>query len=126
MRISDWSSDVCSSDLGDVKAQEHQAEPEIKEQGKHVVQHFFHRNFPLSSSPLSSNRRTFSIAATEMESVIVPSSTCSTAWAKGIFLISSCSVSSGCGACWLSPVARRSEERGVGKEGVSRCGSRWS
>src|SRR3546814_2800578 len=119
MRISDWSSDVCSSDLaeifdrsqqrlpvpacvgnesGDVKAQEHQAEPEIKEQGKHVVQHFFHHNFPLSSSPLSSNRRTFSIAATEMESVIVPSSTCSTAWATGIFLLGSCSVSSGCGA----------------------------
>src|SRR3546814_12677391 len=69
------------NESGDVKAQEHQAEPEIKEQGKHVVQHFFHHDYPLSSSPLSSNRRTFSIARSEERRVGKECvSTCRSRW----------------------------------------------
>src|SRR3546814_11090883 len=65
----------------DVKAQEHQAEPDIKEQEKHVDHHFLHHTFHLSSRPLSSNMPTFSLAATNVQTLIVQTITWSNAGA---------------------------------------------
>src|SRR3546814_12300581 len=97
MRISDWSSDVCSSDLnGDF----------VSVAGHYNVnRNNFFGSVPLRLDPdlnVGSGRNDrFPITKDERE-----------------YLINY--------PCTVSTVATRSEERRVGKEGVSTCRSRWS
>src|SRR3546814_12540475 len=99
MRISDWSSDVCSSDLGGER-QKDDVTPWYKSVRKPAVTHF---DFDISRQR---GVRDFP------ESV----------QGQRVVLAKLCSQSRGEG----SKAVSRSEERRVGKECVSTCRSRWS
>src|SRR3546814_12418239 len=112
MRISDWSSDVCSSDLGlqlTGESRHHEIlglgrcaakEPivlELLEQGEHFAPLVAAKSFcHQSTSCTAGSTRTVSPARQESMPIVVPRST------------------------------PRSEERRVGKGGVSTCRSGWS
>src|SRR3546814_11609073 len=98
MRISDWSSDVCSSDL----LQRHEPAP-------HVDDCSWDRATCIQTGPESSPL---------MQAGCRPSATCCVA--PGFLSFCESSLWAG---YWKSD---RSDERRVGKECVSTCRSRWS
>src|SRR3546814_13724177 len=95
MRISDWSSDVCSSDLGQLSVQHAQQLAQTRQAAQ------VRERDARVSRPKPGGRRA-------LASTAVPPS----AHRDGI-------------SKYLNEV-ERSEERSVGKEGVSKCRSRWS
>src|SRR3546814_15345234 len=100
MRISDWSSDVCSSDL--------------KDAGQDVLDHTV-------AARLKADRFTaFGVAADRVDTVFT--------LADGELALERLSIGDLAGASVTASgrVAGRSEERRVGKECVSTCRSRWS
>src|SRR3546814_19626822 len=110
MRISDWSSDVCSSDL---------------DQYKPAARLMVGRGPFRSASPPQQPAQPEAVAAkllhmTELDEFIVDQrqvSACQQTLIGPAFQPH---------AFMVKPDLDRSEERRVGKEGVSRCRSRWS
>src|SRR3546814_3043027 len=100
MRISDWSSDVCSSDLGvvDVDGPE-KADPIVAERDRRLVN-------ALPDAPLDHHRRGGRHEPHQQGAVRDAPAVA--------------------GAAHILLVHVRSEERRVGKECVSTCRSRWS
>src|SRR3546814_18839350 len=102
MRISDWSSDVCSSDL------------------KEIIMSTI-GNFTVSGNGFTGTVRTLTL---NVKVRIVPSDKGSE-HAPDYRIVASAGLE--IGAAWKKvSKADRSEERRVGKECVSRCRSRWS
>src|SRR3546814_13887936 len=99
MRISDWSSDVCSSDL---------AAPEASE--PYVIVGYDLRGDTLTAKFLSPEILAAAIAAGQLAGEVT----------EGSFGLDVRLTGSG------TEIAERSEERRVGKECVSTCRSRWS
>src|SRR3546814_11015380 len=100
MRISDWSSDVCSSDL--------------RQGGRGVLR------FPLHCTGRSlrflAGSRLLRGPLEDRQEIILQSKT----------ELEPCRTSQNFGSSAASARSRRSEERRVGKECVSTCRSRWS
>src|SRR3546814_19778195 len=96
MRISDWSSDVCSSDLiaHVLRPSVAAAETDAQREGDGAIQHCFSR--------LNWHDAQHLAITVHIDSPAISASPCGSA------------------------PAHRSEERRVGKEGVSTCKSRWS
>src|SRR3546814_17727399 len=105
MRISDWSSDVCSSDLQMVTHRREAVSPRVGEllEGR--------RNRELHRDHAGAARGAFGAFVTI---------------ALGCALWIGSGWRDGGTAVILAGVFLRSEERRVGKEGVSTCRSRWS
>src|SRR3546814_16235079 len=100
MRISDWSSDVCSSDLADI---------DLLAQVGHVV-----AMWPPAQQV--AHQRCLVHEYLAREPVV-----------QGV--VHGCDISAvgdGCGRKTADLLRVRSEERRVGKEGVSTCRSRWA
>src|SRR3546814_13669838 len=106
MRISDWSSDVCSSDLRD------DGSSAFKDAtGAEVISHFFGQS-SFSSAVVADEKSLVQVDAAYDLSVLAPLG---------------CGIQTGAGAVFnFSKIKPRSEERRVGKECVSTCRSRWS
>src|SRR3546814_16751209 len=101
MRISDCSSDVCSSDLA-----------------RGLTCRWWHTSFDLLNLSLLRQRCAPSRCALRQEKPS-PSSSASTSWRRGAAWISAART------LMAHTTTERSEERSVGKEGVSTCRSRW-
>src|SRR3546814_12295339 len=99
MRISDWSSDVCSSDLS------------IQRAAHGVVTH---------------TRKVFYTTATDQHYAVLLQVVTFTADVRGDFIAIGQTNTAHFTQCGVRFLRRRSEERRVGKEGVSTCRSRWS
>src|SRR3546814_15115267 len=100
MRISDWSSDVCSSDLPVVAPpQLHPAHhpAHSNTHSKSLINHYNNKNKNKGKGKGKGGARTRMLGDLRSRCIL--------------------------GGVW---VWRRSEERRVGKAGVSRCRSRWS
>src|SRR3546814_11249388 len=98
MRISDWSSDVCSSDLTD--------QAEAERGGNQIQQHGHGRSSQDAAAPPprpQSRRRALSTTTRDEPDMAA-------AAISGV----------------AKPAIARSEERRVGKECVSKCRTRWS
>src|SRR3546814_13436280 len=120
MRISDWSSDVCSSDLGVDVALDHLTGllDRAREAGTPVV-HVRHKGQPGSLFDLDQARGAIhpAVAPREGELVIdkgLPNAFAGTALHEELDKLG------------RRDLIVRSEERRVGKECVSTCRSRWS
>src|SRR3546814_14851763 len=101
MRISDWSSDVCSSDL------DYPEDIRLKYRFLDLRRERLHANILLRSNVIASlRRRMVDQGFTEYQTPIL---TASSPEGARDYLVPS-----------------RSEERRVGKTGVSTCSSRWS
>src|SRR3546814_16717816 len=96
MRISDWSSDVCSSDLLDLEREYRAAkqDPEFEEEFQYLLRQYVGRPNP----PYFAERLTKELGGAK------------------VYLKRE----------ELNHTGARSEERRGGKEGVSTCRSRWS
>src|SRR3546814_16929852 len=98
MRISDWSSDVCSSDLA-----------ELHELDAKVV-----RNRILDGSPRIDGRDLFTVRPLSMSAGVLPRTHGSALFTRGETQVLAVTT------------LGRSEERRGGKECVSECRSRWA
>src|SRR3546814_2703088 len=114
MRISNWSSDVCSSDLGAYFDNPERMEAEAAATKSSNEQYRI-------TTDADRTRPTFSNAE------ILETTARATAVERdpAAFLEGE-EMSSASGSCTPLPPATRSEERRVGKECVSTCRSRWS
>src|SRR3546814_17809928 len=105
MRISDWSSDVCSSDLVDAIGDGSKADAEICQLGRKIDQHL-HRPAKAIELPYDQH-------------VPLASERQRSGQASAVRLGYRCLFQD-------SAIAARSQDRGVGKEFVSTRRSRWS
>src|SRR3546814_2823029 len=97
MRISDWSSDVCSSDLGDGNVHRRFSDGVIRVMGH---QHAIHQRHHDETAAKAEQHRRYATQAAEARKQYIEHRGESVKW--------------------------RSEERRVGQECVSTCRSRWS
>src|SRR3546814_17388900 len=104
MRISDWSSDVCSSDLGE------QRDVELHQARELRLQHLAQRG---SDRRMVAPQREDAEAAQQVE--VAPAGDVVEVWALAAREVHV-----------IAEGLQRSEERRVGKECVSMCSSRWS
>src|SRR3546814_19512610 len=122
MRISDWSSDVCSSDLAGLHIPQH--ELIIHDYGKHV-RHKTDMNDYFSG--LSSGKSVGLMSEAGCPGIADPGSEIiEEAHKRGIKVVPLVGPSSIILSLMASGFNGRSEERRVGKECVSTCRSRWS
>src|SRR3546814_20076898 len=108
MRISDWSSDVCSSDLGRAALQQQRNDGACK-----------HGGSPLHALPwMRVSRQGCFVHGFLPEDCLTDASGSSETARRCPSSLTS--------DTWVGLILARSEERRVGKEGVSTCRYRWS
>src|SRR3546814_14208652 len=107
MRISDWSSDVCSSDLLALAVQTMRKSMEFTDLG-------------LSEPVLKAVAEAGYTTPTPIQAQAIP------IVLMGRDVLGTAQTGTGKTAGFTLPLIDRSEERRVGKEGVSQCRSRWS
>src|SRR3546814_1108244 len=116
MRISDWSSDVCSSDLGALLRSTTTEHPS----GLHVVA-APPDIIPLESVSAEQMSDILDLARQEFSNVLVDLPGSWTNWSLSLVALADA-------VCLITEMSipSRSDERRVGKECVSTCRSRWS